>query len=96
MNDITIHIKNMVCTRCIRVVNEELKKAGFTVMHIELGKAILHDRNPDKAILARLFQLNGFELLEEKVAKIVNELKIYIIQYFREGHAEDQKLKLSL
>lgn len=95
MVETTIFIKNMVCPRCIRVVNEELTKAGFKVSDVELGTARISDANPDKAILARVLLENGFELLEEKSAKLINELKIYIINYIREGQIEDERIKLS-
>jgi AraC family transcriptional regulator len=95
MDGTSIYIKNMVCPRCIRVVNEELTKAGFNVTHVELGKASLRDYNPDKTKLAKVLQDNGFELLEEKSAKLINEIKVFIIQFIREGHAEDENIKLS-
>ena len=33
-----LHIKNMVCDRCIMVVNQQLEKLGFTVTESVLGK----------------------------------------------------------
>ena len=36
-----IHIKNMVCDRCTRVVRDELEKLGLEVDRVELGKATL-------------------------------------------------------
>jgi AraC family transcriptional regulator len=95
MDETTIYIKNMVCPRCIRVVNEELTRAGFKLIQVELGRATLADGNPDKEILAQVLHENGFELLEERSAKLINELKVYIIKYIRDGHFEDEKLKLS-
>jgi AraC-like DNA-binding protein len=95
MDGTNIYIRNMVCPRCIRVVNEELTKGGFKVTHVELGKATIADANPDKAKLSRILLDNGFELLEEKSARLISEMKVYIIQYIREGDAEDEKLKLS-
>jgi AraC family transcriptional regulator len=95
MDESTIYIKNMVCPRCIRVVNEELKKAGFKVTTVELGKATLAGGNPDKTTLTAVLLENGFELLEERSARLISELKGYIIRYIRDGHNEDENLKLS-
>lgn len=39
-----IHIKNMVCNRCIMVVTEALKRMGFTPLSVELGTAICKNR----------------------------------------------------
>lgn len=43
MENYTIHIKNMVCNRCIMMVTEALKKAGFTPLSVELGTAFKFD-----------------------------------------------------
>jgi AraC-like DNA-binding protein len=96
MNKTSIYIKNMVCPRCIRVVNEELTKAGFKIDLVELGKAILSDGDPDKVKIARVLQENGFELLEEKSARLINDLKVFIIQTIRKDHSKEEKQKFSL
>lgn len=96
MDEIIIYIKNMVCPRCIRVVNEELTKEGFKVSRVELGKATLSEKNPDKSKLAQLLRENGFELLEEKSARLINDLKVFIIQYIRADHTGEEKQRLSM
>ncbi|KAA9332604.1 AraC family transcriptional regulator [Adhaeribacter soli] len=71
-------IKNMVCARCVRVVKEELEKLGLTVDQVELGEATVSgtaDREEIKETLAAA----GFELLEDKKAKLVEQIKNYII-----------------
>ena len=95
MSETRVFIKNMVCPRCIRVVNEELQKAGFNVTDVELGIAVLGETNPDKAKLAKVLKENGFELLEEKSARLINEIKTFIIGYIRNGQIANEKLKLS-
>ena len=47
MNNTTLYIKNMVCNRCIMVVQDLLGKLGFTVLHIELGKVLIQE-TPEK------------------------------------------------
>ena len=42
-----LFIKNMVCNRCIKVVNEELTKIGFTVTEISLGEVTIKE-NPSE------------------------------------------------
>ena len=37
----TIFIKNMVCDRCIMVVQNELEKLGLDAKNIKLGEVIL-------------------------------------------------------
>ncbi len=41
MKTTTIHIKNMVCQCCLRVIREELEKAGVQVEEISLGRATI-------------------------------------------------------
>ncbi len=90
-----LFIKNMVCPRCIRVVNEELTTNGFIVEDIELGKVVITSQNPDLAKISEILKNNGFELLEEKSAKLVSEIKTFLLQYTRQGNLSEQKLKLS-
>lgn len=90
-----IFIKNMVCPRCIRVVSEELSKSGFVTENVELGRAQILNEPVDINKLSKLLKDNGFELLEEKIAKLVNEIKTFLIQYIRRGNLSEQKLKLS-
>ena len=85
----------MVCQRCKRVVKEELEKAGFHVEHVELGKVVLSDENTDRDLLSRVLRDNGFDLLEEKSARLVNDIKTFIIQLIRQGELEVNKRKLS-
>ncbi len=47
-----LFIKNMVCNRCIQVVEEDLSKAGYKVMDIKLGEVLLADEFPDEDIPA--------------------------------------------
>lgn len=90
-----LFIKNMVCPRCIRVVTEELTANGFFIEEIELGKAVISGHNPDLTKISDVLKRNGFELLEEKSAKLVNEIKIFLLQYIRQGNLSEQKFKLS-
>jgi AraC family transcriptional regulator len=71
-------IKNMVCARCVRVVKEELEKLGLEVEDVELGEATVSGEVNREAIKAALAQA-GFELLEDKKARLVEQIKNFII-----------------
>ena len=76
-----IHIKNMVCDRCIRVVREELINLGIRVTEIKLGEAKLESKpkfymENVRSVLAE----NGFELIEDKRVKTIERIKNVIIE----------------
>ena len=71
----------MVCPRCIRVVQEELEKLGIKVNSIALGEvkvSYIEEEIPEESISQTLKE-NGFELLIDKKAKIIEQIKNYII-----------------
>ena len=77
MMETTLYIKNMVCNRCIKVVQEELSKLGLRVKNIKLGEVNVEttDGNmPIKKIEAILSE-NGFELIDDINARIIEKLK---------------------
>lgn len=77
----TLHIKNMVCNRCIKVVHEEMEKLNYNVYEIELGEVILtsdkDNFNMDRIRTA--LENNGFELIDSRNANIIERVKILII-----------------
>lgn len=71
----------MVCDRCIRVVREELQKSGFDVHDVKLGEVALGEKpKPDLEKIRATLEENGFELIEDKRAKIVEKIKSVIIK----------------
>jgi AraC family transcriptional regulator len=73
-----LYIKNMVCPRCIRVVREELEKAGLAVEEVKLGEARVLGAT-DTARIGEILKANGFELLEDKNIRLVEKIKSLII-----------------
>lgn len=76
-----LQIKNMVCNRCIRVVREELEKLGHHVQHIELGKVELAGsiNASDLDTIRNVMHENGFELLDDKRTKLIEQIKTLVI-----------------
>ena len=82
----TVFIKNMVCDRCIRVVKEELEGAGYEVTSVSLGEATLSSTSlVDLKQIAALLQRNGFELIEDRNAHLIEKAKTSIIARIRKG-----------
>ncbi len=77
-----LYIKNMVCNRCIKVVKSELENLGIAVKSISLGEVVTDElvkELPIKIISEVLIQ-NGFELIEDQKAIIVEKIKSYLIK----------------
>src|SRR5690606_25162291 len=74
MQNAKINIKNMVCNRCIMVVQNELDKLGFDVKNIKLGEVIL-DKEPTPEEIKKLEKALiplGFEIIEQKKNVIID------------------------
>ena len=72
----TLHIRNMVCNRCILVVRQLLEGLGLTPLHIELGKAIVQEELPPeaKAALNTALEAVGFELCICKIFAVKDNM----------------------
>ncbi len=89
-NVTTLYIKNMVCGRCIKVVREELERLGLDVTHIELGEVIVGSkRSLDLQKIRLVLEKNGFELIEDKHAKIIEQTKLVILKLVQRDHSEN-------
>jgi len=96
MSEKVLHIKNMVCDRCIRVVKEELEKLGLVVKDVKLGRVIIgNPENIDIDQVAQVLQENDFELLVEKKARLVEKIKMLIIELVQSGDLEFMNINLS-
>ena len=60
----TLHIKNMVCNRCIMVVKSQLEQLGLHPLSVELGIAVLPDAVSDETYqrVKASLETFGFEL----------------------------------
>ena len=79
------HIKNMVCSHCAEVLEEKLLTAGFEVKNIELGVLTLSSPITDIEYqrLITVVNTNGFEIINDRGSKLVEQIKQLIIQLVR-------------
>ena len=77
----TLFIKNMVCGRCIKAVKSDLETLGYNVNSISLGEAVIEEDILQNGYfrLKEVLENDGFELLEDKRAKVIEQIKIAII-----------------
>ncbi len=85
-----IHIKNMVCNRCISVVANELNALGSPAKSITLGEVVLEKplTVQQKSTLRSALEKHGFELLDDKKAKIIEQIKTLLIVLVHYNKAE--------
>lgn len=78
---LVLHVKNMVCNRCIRVVREEIEQLGIEVQAIALGEvtipAVYANRMEE---MRRVLTESGFELLDDRKSQIVERIKRAVIE----------------
>ena len=91
----TIFIKNMVCDRCIMVVQNELEKLGLDAKNIKLGEVILSKEitSLEKENLSKTLKLLGFEVIDDKKGRIIEKIKNIIIDLV---HHQDSDVKTNL
>ncbi len=77
----TLHIKNMVCNRCIKVVKEEIEKLNYGIEKIELGEVVITSdkKKFNREKIKKVLEENGFELIDSRNANIIERIKILII-----------------
>jgi AraC-like DNA-binding protein len=77
-----LYIKNMVCNRCIAVVRNEMETAGYHPVDVAMGTVDLEEElSPEKLDdLHKKLRSHGFELIDDKRSKLVEQIKTIIIQ----------------
>uniref|UniRef100_A0AB33KXD4 HTH araC/xylS-type domain-containing protein n=1 Tax=Tenacibaculum sp. Pbs-1 TaxID=3238748 RepID=A0AB33KXD4_9FLAO len=91
----TLTIKNMVCNRCILVIQNELDKLGVGVKSIKLGEVILEKEltSDEKERLDKILLDLGFEIIDDKKNRIIEKIKNLIINLV---HHQDSETKINL
>ena len=91
-----LHIKNMVCPRCIESVQQVLTDLGFEVLGIKLGEVEINKAPSSEQLenIASKLQQKGFELLRDRKSVIVEQVKSEIIKLVH--HSENEILNVNL
>lgn len=90
-----LHIRNMVCNRCIMAVDKVLRDLGLHPVSIVLGEAsVLETISPET--LSRLrdsLSSLGFELIDDRRSQIIEQIKSEVIRLV---HYDGSGLKVNL
>lgn len=92
----TLFIKNMVCNRCIMMVQNELDKLDLNVKNIRLGE-VTFDKElivEEKRKLDEALTLLGFQVIDDKRSLIIEKIKNIIIDLVHHQN-NDAKTNLS-
>lgn len=90
-----IHIKNMVCHRCILMVEQILTKLNIPYIEVRMGEVLLDTelKNIDIDNFEKELNAVGFELISDKKSQIISQIKNEIINYIH--YRPDFKRKLN-
>lgn len=96
MNKQAVYIKNMCCQRCIDAVQSELESLKLQFENIRLGSVVFKSnvliKMPE---LKKALEKRGFELLLSEEDRIVEEVKISLIELIRQTSDNEHKVHLS-
>jgi AraC family transcriptional regulator len=97
-NRTTLHIKNMVCNRCILVVGQELEKLGLEAERITLGEVTLKTEPSAANLLAldQVFVKLAFERIDDRKARLIESIKKLVIEEIHHKSQRTKKLSWSV
>jgi AraC-like DNA-binding protein len=89
-------IKNMVCQRCVMTVENIFRSLEIRFRTVELGEVELQEKPTNAQLHDIDIELNkvGFELIEKRVNKIIEDIKQAVLEYLNLG-IDGENLKLS-
>ena len=93
----TIHIKNMVCGRCVKTVSNIFEQEKIIPESVELGLVKLKndlDKKSKKRIKT-LLEAEGFEWLDDQKTKLIEEIKRIIIDLVHYSNLDEMNKNLS-
>lgn len=99
MDATTILVKNMVCQRCVMVVESILETGNIPFQKVIFGEIHLADElaAEQKAYLKERLDKAGFEMIDSQTGGLIEKIKQLVIKRARnEVPDEDRKIKLSL
>ena len=86
----TIHIKNMVCPRCISAVSNILKQLEIPCVSIKLGEVNLLSLLDAKTKynLSKELQNSGFSLIDDRKSQLIEQMKTLVVDKIHHSSEE--------
>ena len=98
MSSNTLLVKNMVCHRCVLVVEDILHNTEIPFSKVLFGEIHLTGKLPgeQKELLKEKLAGVGFELIDNHMSSLIEKIKTHVIKKARNDVEEkDNKIKLS-
>jgi len=85
-----IHIKNMVCPRCIGAVSNILEELEIPYTSIKLGEVELTSSLSveTKSVVSKELQNSGFSLINDRKSQLIEQMKTLVVD--RIHHSSDE------
>lgn len=78
-----IYIKNMVCSRCLKVIKQELEQINIKVEAIELGSVIIaqegHNTEEIFRKIEKVLHANNFEIMHSPDEILIEKIKHFLV-----------------
>jgi AraC-like DNA-binding protein len=86
-----LYIKNMVCLRCIKAVEQLISKLPAEAIYVHLGDVLLKEpiNEKQRSVLSVQLKELGFELLDTSLKQQIDKIKTIIIDHIH--YKEDEK-----
>ncbi|XOV95230.1 MAG: helix-turn-helix domain-containing protein [Bacteroidota bacterium] len=87
-----LHIKNMVCPRCVMVVKQTLEDLNIGYNHVKLGEVELDSElnSEVKVHLAERLEKVGFSLIDDRKSRMIDQIKHIVIDQIQHPPPSDQ------
>lgn len=92
-----VYIKNMVCNRCIMVVSDIFREAGYPDASVQLGKVSVEGSVTDEKLAAISNKLNvaGFEVINDNKSRLIEQIKKLTIDFVYQKTDGEQHVNFS-
>lgn len=93
----TIHIKNMLCSCCIRLIELEFEKVGIKTVTIRSGFAVIEfdPQEYNLELVEKILEQHGMGLIKTRDQKIVEQIKTAVIELIHHSNNVNSLLRKS-
>jgi len=85
----------MVCPRCITAVEQTLSRLKIPYIEVKLGEAVVETEYIDYNTLDTELRTIGFEIIQNKTQKIVEQIKTLIIDLIHHNNGDNLEINFS-